>query len=206
MVSVEDKIYARIVRKGRGWVMVNRDFLDLAKSSTVDWSLFKLKEKGVIRPVLRGVYDYPVYSKLLQEFLAPDIAGVAHAIARKNQWHIQISGSAALNFLGLSTQIPMSTVFYSDGPSRSFMIGERKLQFKHKVLKESKLSSSISEVVVQALSELGEEYITDDVIAAIRNQISIEDRKKLLRETQYIRTWIRNAVEQVCKEEAVNNG
>ena len=67
MVSVEDKIYARIVRKGRGWVMVNRDFLDLAKSATVDWSLFKLKEKGVIRPVLRGVYDYPIYSTLLQE-------------------------------------------------------------------------------------------------------------------------------------------
>ena len=200
MISVEDKIYTRIIRKGRGWVMVNRDFFDLAKSATVDGSLFKLKQKGVIRPVLRGVYDYPEYSALLQENLAPDINGVARAIARKNQWHIQISGSAALNYLGLSTQIPMGTVFYSDGPCRVFMIGERKLQFKHKVLKEIKLPSIISEILVQALNELGQEHITDDIIEEIKNKISSDDLNKIWRETQYIRTWIRDVIERICKE------
>ncbi len=135
MISIEDKIFARIKRKGRGWVMTNRDFTDLANSSSVDWCLYRLKDKKIIRPILRGIYDYPKFSELLQEELVPELGAVAQAIARKNQWHIQISGSAALNFLGLSTQIPMRTVYFSDGPNRNFEIGERILQFKHILLK-----------------------------------------------------------------------
>ena len=35
MISIEDKIHARITRRGRGWAMTNRDFIDLANASTV---------------------------------------------------------------------------------------------------------------------------------------------------------------------------
>ena len=72
MISIEDKIHARIIRHGRGWAMTNRDFIDLANASTVDWILYKLKAKDIIRPILRGIYDYPKYSELLQEKMAPD--------------------------------------------------------------------------------------------------------------------------------------
>jgi hypothetical protein len=206
MISIEDKIHARIIRRGRGWAMTNRDFIDLANASTVDWSLYKLKAKDIIRPILRGIYDYPKYSELLQEKMAPDLNSVAQAIARKNQWHIQISGSAALNFLGLSTQIPMSTIFYSDGPNRVFFIEERKLQFKHKALKEAKIASAMSEIIVQALSELGEEHISEETIKIIRTKISDDERKKLWNETQYIRSWIRSAIERICQEGDATNG
>ena len=206
MISIEDKIHARIKRHKRGWAMTNRDFIDLATAATVDWSLYKLKEKDIIRPVLRGIYDYPKYSELLQERMAPDLNSVAQAIARKNQWHIQISGSAALNFLGLSTQIPMSTIFYSDGPNRTFLIEDRKLQFKHKILKESKIASPMSEIVVQALSELGDSHISEETIRIIRAKITDDERKKLWNETQYVRSWIRSAIERICQEEGEING
>lgn len=206
MISIEDKIYARIKRHKRGWAMTNRDFIDLATAATVDWSLYKLKEKDIIRPILRGIYDYPKYSELLQERMAPDLNSVAQAIARKNQWHIQISGSAALNFLGLSTQIPMSTIFYSDGPNRTFLIEDRKLQFKHKILKESKIASPMSEIVVQALSELDDSHISEETIKIIRAKITADERKKLWDETQYVRSWIRSAIELICQEGDEVNG
>ena len=38
MISIEDKIHARIKRHKRGWAMTNRDFIDLATAATVDWS------------------------------------------------------------------------------------------------------------------------------------------------------------------------
>lgn len=202
MKSIEEKILERILRKGRGFVMTNRDFWDIAKPASVDWCLYRLKDRKVIRPVLRGIYDYPKFSELLQEEMAPDLAGVVQAIARKNQWHIQISGSAALNFLGLSTQIPMATVYYSDGPNRSFKVGNRILQFKHMLLKESKIASPRSEMIVRAIGELGAEHTTPAVLEILKKQTTPQKRKKLLAETRFIRGWIREKIEHLCKEEA----
>lgn len=201
MKSIEDKIVARIIRNGRGFVMTNRDFWDIATPASVDWCLFRLKDKKVIRPIIRGIYDYPKFSELLQEELAPDLGAVAQAIARKNQWHIQISGSAALNLLGLSTQIPVKTVYYSDGPTRNFMIGNRKLQFKHILLRETKIGSPKSEMIVQALSELGEDNITPEIIDKLKRQITPKEREKLFAETQFIRDWIRKKIILICKEQ-----
>ncbi len=201
MISVEDKIVARIKRWGRGCVITNRDFLDLAKAATVDWSLYRLKDKKIIRSVIRGIYYYPQYSDFLQEELAPSLENVAQAIARKNQWHIQISGDAALNFLGVSTQIPMKTVYFSDGPSRTFNVDGRILEFKHILLREAKIASPMSEIVVQALRQLGESHISGEVIATIRNKISDKDRERLLKDTQFVRGWIRDIILMICNTE-----
>ena len=206
MKSIEDKIVARIIRNRRGFVMTNRDFWDIANPASVDWCLFRLKDKKVIRPIIRGIYDYPKFSDLLQEELAPDLGAVAQAIARKNQWHIQISGSAALNLLGLSTQIPVKTVYYSDGPTRNFMIGNRKLQFKHILLRETKIGSPKSEMIVQALSELGEEHITPEIIDTLKRQLTPKERDKLLSETRFVRDWIRKKIILICKEQETVHG
>lgn len=206
MISIEDKIFVRIKRKGRGWVMTNRDFTDLANSSSVDWCLYRLKDKKVIRPILRGIYDYPKFSELLQEELVPELGAVAQALARKNQWHIQISGSAALNFLGLSTQIPMRTVYFSDGPNRDFKIGERILQFKHILLKETKIPSPQSEIIVQALRELGEDHVNGETIEAISKTIPGKDRAKILRDTQFTTGWIHDKIKLICQGAGKENG
>lgn len=201
MISIEDKILKRIRGKRCGWVMTNRDFWDLSNPSTVDWSLFQLKQKGLIQPLLRGIYYYPQESALLQEVLAPDLYKVAQAIARKHQWRIQISGDAALNFLGLSTQVPMALTFYSDGPSRTYDIGGRQLHFKRMSLKESKLSTPMCECVVQALRHLGEANVSEEVVERLQKKFSREEKKVLWQGTRIVRTWIRKVIERICQAE-----
>jgi hypothetical protein len=83
--------------------ILSRDFLDLGGRPTVDSGLHRLEKRGEIRRVIRGIYDYPRFSKLLDQSLRPDIDQVARALARKFRWRIQPSGATALNFLGLST-------------------------------------------------------------------------------------------------------
>ena len=99
--------------------MTNSDFGDLGKTATIDWSLYRLKDKKIIRPLLRGIYDYPRFSELLKEEMAPDMEMVARAIARKFQWNILTSGNAALHYLGLSGRAPRSSPFPSAALSRS---------------------------------------------------------------------------------------
>ena len=46
MRSIEDKILARIIRRGRGSVITNRDFWEYCyNSASVDWCLYRLKPK-----------------------------------------------------------------------------------------------------------------------------------------------------------------
>ncbi|MEX2491454.1 MAG: DUF6088 family protein, partial [Nitrospirales bacterium] len=102
--TIENKISARIYGNGRGWAFSQKDFVDLAGTSTVHWALYELAQAETIRRVLRGVYDYPRFSKLLNEPMPSDLHQVAQALARKFGWRIQPGGAAALNLLNLSTQ------------------------------------------------------------------------------------------------------
>ena len=200
MVSIEDKILTRIKSHGRGWVMTNSDFGDIAQSATIDWSLYRLKDKKIIRPLMRGIYDYPHFSEFLQEELAPDMEMVARAIARKFRWNILISGNTALNYLGLSTQIQMRLIYFSDGPNRQYKIAGRTLEFKHISFKEARFSNTKSEIVVQALRELGMEHITTEVINKIRDFIPASDRNKILKDTQFTTDWIHDKIKMICAE------
>ena len=181
--------------------MTNSDFGDLAKTATIDWSLYRLKDKKIIRPLLRGIYDYPRFSELLKEEMAPEMEMVARAIARKFQWNILISGNAALNYLGLSTQVPMRLTYFSDGPTRQYEIGSRTIEFKHISLKEARFANSKSEIIVQALRELGAEYITAEIINKIRNFIPASERNKILKDTQFTTDWIHDKIKLICSGE-----
>ncbi len=65
------------------------------KTSGVDMALKRLADEGTIRRVMRGIYDYPRYSDLLKQNVAPDIHQIAQALARKFGWRIQADGASA---------------------------------------------------------------------------------------------------------------
>ncbi|HUA82833.1 MAG TPA: DUF6088 family protein [Bryobacteraceae bacterium] len=135
--AIEQRILNRIYGNGRGWAFSQADFADLGTRSTIDSALHRREREGVIRRVIRGVYDYPRHSKTLGGPISPHIDQVADALARKFAWRIQPDGATAQNLLGLSTQVPARVVYLSDGPDRSFTLGKTKLAFEHTALKEA---------------------------------------------------------------------
>ena len=104
--AIEPIILSRIYGNGRGWVFSQADFADLGPRPTIDSALHRRESEGVIRRVMRGIYDYPRHSRALHGPVSPDIDQVAHALARKFGWRIQPDGATAQNLLGLSTQVP----------------------------------------------------------------------------------------------------
>lgn len=191
MKSIKDKLLRRIVGHGAGWAFSCSDFSDLATPASVRWNLLKLKEGKVIRQVLRGVYDYPRYSKLLQEQLPPDVDNVARAIARKNAWNIQVSGNAALYFLGLSTQVPGRFVYYSDGPTKTYTFDTACLEFKHISQKESAFHLRKSELITQAIRALGKDGITNTAAKTIASHVTDEaEWQRILKDLRPAADWV----------------
>lgn len=149
------KILARIYGGGRDAVFTPKDFLDLAGPETVRQALGRLARSGKIRRLLRGVYDYPSFSKLLQAPASPDPHAIGRAIAHAHGWTILPAGETALNLLGLSTQVPARWEYFSDGPSKRYTWAGGTLVFKHRANRETTILSSRTGLLVQALLDLG---------------------------------------------------
>ena len=201
MQSIENKIYKRIIGHGRGWVFSGRDFARLGSRSAIDTALYRLFERGIIRRVIRGIYDYPRFSELLGQRLGPELDQTAHALARKFGWRIQPSGATAQNVLGLSTQVPSKLIYLSDGPDREFRIGRTTLQFKKTPLKESGFKLRESSLLVQALKSLGQDYITPEVLAQIRSWLPASLRSKVLSDTTTVTGWVYAAIREICTKD-----
>jgi len=196
-----ERVFYIIAGHRRGWVFSSRDLLSRFSRREADDSLKYLVKKGKIRRINRGLYDYPIYSKLLHQELSPDIDQAARALARKFNWRIEISGESALNLLGISTQIPGRYIYLSDGPNRVYDILGTSLEFKKATLKEIGFKHKESSLLVQALNSLGKDHITSAIISKIRGQIPEVMYSKILHDTISVKNWIYEALKEICGED-----
>jgi len=199
--ATENRLLSRIYGNGRGWAFSQADFADLGARSTIDSALHRQEREGVIRRVIRGIYDYPRHSKALGGKTSPNIDQIAHALARKFAWRIQPDGATAQNLLGLSTQVPARAVYLSDGPDRSYTVGRTKLEFEHTALKEAGFRLPASRLIVQALKAFGEGRIPPKAIAQIRRQFDSSLRKRILLDTKTATGWVYAAIQEIAREE-----
>lgn len=206
MQSIDNKILSRIYGRGRGWAFFAKDFSSDFGSANIDKALSALTKQGKIRRICRGMYDYPKYSEFLGQTLSPDFDQVAQAFARKFNWRIQPTGDAALNLLGLSTQVPGKYVYLSDGPNRTYGIGSYKLEFKKTALKEVGFKHRESGIIVQALKSLGNERVTPEILKKIRNELAMEMCPKILKDTKMVTGWVYDCIKEICLEGGYGQG
>lgn len=200
MQSLDKKAISRIYGRGRGWVFSPNDFVKDFSRDQIENALSSLCREGKIRRVCRGIYDYPKFSELLQQELSPDFDQVAQAFARKFNWRIQPAGDAALNLLGLSSQVPGRLVYLSDGPNRQYDIGNHTLEFKKSALKDVGFKYRESGLIVQALKALGQERVDGAVIATLRKQLDEKVCKQILKDTVTATGWVYETIKRVCGE------
>ena len=166
--SAKQKILKAIVAHGYGWAFCARDFMPELKRSDIDTALFHLAREGKIRKVMRGIYDYPMFSKLLNRQVAPDLEQVATAIARNLRREMQPTGNAALNRLNLSTQIPAQYTYLWDGRSRDFQIGTQTIRFRSAAKRDFSPRLPQSRLLVQSLRMLDSTPMDDGIKAALK--------------------------------------
>lgn len=190
------KIKNRIVGKGRGTVFAAADFLDLGSRASVDQALSRLADQGMVRRLIRGLYDYPKHSARFGT-LAPSVDDVARAVARKDNQVLQVSPAAAANQLGLSTQVPSHTTYMTDGPTRTKQIGNQIIQFRKASSKTLVGAGQKTGAVFQALRYVGKDRIDDHVVRKLAGALDDKDRAQLLKQSKYVPAWMHPVVHQI---------
>ena len=84
----------------------------------MDQGLFRLVQRGLIRRLTRGIYDYPKISTKMGP-LKPFPQALARTLADRTNSQLQMTGADhAANALGLTTQVPARVVYLtSEKPS-----------------------------------------------------------------------------------------
>ena len=203
-VAMANGIYTEIKRRiqdaEEGTIFVTSDFTDIAATTTVRKCLSRQVEEGNIRRIIDGVYEKPVYSNFLKEYVPANPEKVACAIARGFHWTIAPCGDVALNKLGLSTQVPVVWSYISDGPYRKFSWDNVTITFKHRANRQISFLSESTILVVEAIKTLGKNRVDDVVIKSLKNRLPEDEKKQILEEATGVSEWIYEVIRKVCLE------
>ena len=198
--GIYTEIKRRIELAEPGTVFLTSNFTDIATTTTVRKCLGRQVEEKKIRRIMDGVYEKPIYSNLLKEYIPANPDAIARAIARGFHWTIAPCGDVALNKLGLSTQVPVVWSYISDGPYRKFSWDGITIAFKHRANREISFMSETTTLVVEALKTMGKDRIDDSTITILRNKLPEAEKKKMLKEATGVSEWIYAVIRKVCAE------
>jgi hypothetical protein len=200
MQSIEDKILSRIYGKKRGWVFTPVHFLDLGSDLSVRKALQNAADRGLIRRLATGLYDYPKQHAKLGE-LVPSPDQIALALAGKDRLRIQPSGAYAANLLGLSEQVPAKVIFLTDGANRKVKVGNQEIILKQTTPKNMATAGRVSGLVIQALRYMGKDHVDDKLIDTLAQRLSTDDRRQLMKDIRSAPAWIGNIFRRLAPKE-----
>jgi len=160
--------------------------------AAVDQALARMTRSGQLERATRGVYYRPRRSRLVGA-VPPEPHSVVAAIAANRGEQVLIHGAEAARRLGLSTQIPLSSVFLTDGPSRSVRIGRTEVRLRHVPPREMALAGRPAGEALAALRYLGSEGVNSEVINRIRAVLPDEEFEVLRGATNVMPSWLSDA-------------
>lgn len=198
--SIDAKILEVINAWGHGSVFVPTDFLDLGSREAVDVILHRLVQKGTIRRLSRGIYDFPEEHPVLG-WLQPSPKKIAEALVGRDCTRIQPTGAYAANILGLSEQVPAKVVFLTDGPSRTVKLGLTTIQLRRTTAKNMATAGRLSGLLIQAFRELGKGNLTKERLEHLARILPADQRRELLKDIRFAPEWMHPIFRKLAEED-----
>jgi len=191
--SIEIQVLDKIKRSPRGMLFFVDSFAKIANNKSANKALERLVKSGKLERVTQGIYVRPVIDNYIGKVL-PSIEEIAVAIARRDRATIIPTGSYAMYKLGLTTQVPLNIVFYTDTSARKIKIGKQTISFKKASSKNLAFVGKISTLAIQALRTIGKEEVTAEEIKQIKKVLKNENPKYLQHDLLLAPVWIRKLI------------
>lgn len=131
-MSIAMKVATKINRMRRGVPFSITGFYTLGSRTAVQKAFSRLANEGMVERVAKGFYVRPKPLPSLPSIKTTASADqVAKAWAKEKGYKLVGQGQEAAYRLGFQTQAPMQTIFWSNGPTREFRVGNQVVQVRH---------------------------------------------------------------------------
>lgn len=180
-------------------------FYALGSVTSVQKAMSRLTQQGVLIRVAKGMYARPKpLTNLPSIKMTAKAEDVAMAWAKANRHKLAPQGLEAAYRLGLQTQAPVKTVYWSSGPSREFRIGNQSVIVIHTTSTKLRWVSQPVGVFYRALLILSAEHTSVEKLkkAISRLELSASETISALQKLQLVpqlRQW-QHKLQQVQQE------
>lgn len=174
------------------------DFPEYNQDYISDLLSIYVREGKLIR-LANGVYLKTTITKFGPVFPSP--TEIAEAIARRDHAQVLMSGLAAENYFGLSTQVPMKIVFLTSGSARKLTAGNTTIEFKRGVPKNFAFKDKIMATLCLALKSIGNGHVTDEQKNVLRNFLNKYIQKQDIRsDIKLMPQWIQKLLNEIINK------
>lgn len=177
--SVSARIAQRVKRLPKGQPFSIRRFIGFGTKNAVSKAIVRLVNQGELERVYRGIYMRPNPGRYVGR-ARPNPWKLLSLITRQKRLSLQIHGANAVRRFGLSTQMPLIPIYYTNGASRSVFIGKAEVRLIHAAPMVMQHAGTEVGVAISALFYLGKGGSTPECITAIKKALKPEDLVKLM--------------------------
>ena len=199
-MTTMESIRARIGAQPLGEPFVSGSLLSLGSRAAVDQALTRLTKAGAILRVARGVYVRPRENRFVGKVM-PGTQEIVTALVEARGEKLQVNGAEAVLALGLTTQVPLKSVFYTSGPSRTIQVGHQQVLLKHANPRLLAFGSGHVGMTFAALWYMGKKQVTPETLKAVRGKLTSSEFSEL-RGSAQLPPWLSEAFQKFEKAEA----
>ncbi|WHS96476.1 DUF6088 family protein (plasmid) [Sinorhizobium kummerowiae] len=191
MQNLTSQILGYAEQMPEGSPLSAKSLLHLGNRAAVDQALSRLTERGELIRAGRGIYMRPVKSRFGSP--PPTVEQAVEAVAQQRGEIIVSSGAAAANALGLTTQVPVRSVYLTSGRSRTMNLGKQSVELKHVPRWQLALADRPAGVAVRALAWLGPEK-AEEALSRIKRKLPPAEFGELVAAAPQFPTWLARSV------------
>ena len=187
MPSSPEQIMTYAATLPEGSLLHPKVLLHLGTRAAIDQALSRLVKKRSLMRVCHGIYVCPVETRF--GLHPPAVEKVIASLSALWGETIVPCGGAAANALGLTTQMPVQSVYLTSGPNRKLTLGELTVGLRHAPRWQLAAPYRPAGEAVRALSWLGPDKV-EAGLDVIRRKLSSEDLEELAALRAIMPTWI----------------
>jgi hypothetical protein len=191
MQRLTEQILEHGARLPEGTPVAAKSLLHLGNRAAVDQALSRLAERGRLIRAERGVYLLPVASRFGTS--APSIEQAVEALAAQRGEVIVSSGAVAANSLGLTTQVPVRSVYLTSGRTRKMNLGKQTVELRHAPRWQLAMPHRPAGLAVRALAWLGPEK-ADAALKTLKRKLPPAAFSELVAAAPQLPTWLARSV------------
>ena len=174
------------------------DFAEYNQDYIGDLLAAYMKEGKLVR-LANGVYLKTTVTRFGPVYPSP--TEIVEAIARRDHAQVLMSGLAAENYFGLSTQVPMKVVFLTSGSARKLTVGNTEIEFKRGVPRNFAFKDRTMATLCLALKSIGNGHVTEAQRAVLKRFLSEYMKEHAVNEDiKLMPQWIQRLLNEIIKE------
>jgi hypothetical protein len=172
-----------------GEPFLSSELLSLASRNCIDQTLYRLEKEGEIKRIARGIYIRPKQNRFIGTVL-PSPFNVAKKLNDLVGEVVQVNGAEAARQLGLSTQVPTQSLYWTTGQNRCFQLGEQKVTLKHVPPRKVAYAGSKIGLAISALWYLGKKGVSFSILQKIKEKMNVEEYSQFKNAIHIMPAWL----------------